>query len=207
VSRIVLVHGLAGSSRWWRPLLPHLEGHDVRAVDLPRGGVARAVDWLTAVLETEGPATLVGHSMGGLVAAEVAAEHPQLVERLVLVSPAGAELGSSRLHHVLPLVQTVVRTRPRVLANLAWDATRTGPIALWRSTGEVVRATVGHLRTVQAPTLVVWGNRDALIPPARADAYMAAIPGARLVVLPHAGHVPMAEAPVELADAINAFLG
>ena len=206
MSRLVLVHGLAGSSRWWRPLLPYLEGHEVRAVDLPRGTIADAAGWLASTLEEAGPSTLVGHSMGGLVAAEVAAARPELVERLVLVAPAGAELGSARRHHVLPLVQTVVRSRPRVLFNLALDAARVGPLALWRSTGEVVRATVGHLGAVRAPTLVVWGNRDALIPPVRADAYISAIPGARLVVLPHAGHAPMAEAPAELAEAINRFL-
>src|SRR4051794_34628475 len=89
---LALVHGLSGSSRWWRPVLPLLGGRDVRVIELPRFDrgfrLAATAEWLAASLEPE--TDLVGHSLGGLVAATVAAERPDLVRRLVLVAPVGA---------------------------------------------------------------------------------------------------------------------
>ena len=210
MTRVVLVHGLSGSSRWWRPVAAALEpDHEVHVVDLPRrASLAEATDWLASWLETHtGPAALAGHSMGGLLAASVAATRPQLVEKLVLVAPAGADQPSTRRAHVLPLVRAVARTRPRVLAHLARDAMLTGPLTLWRWSGEVAAATVDELGSIEAPTLVVWGERDRLLPTERADLFGAAIPNARVVVLPRAGHVPMLEAPEALSGTLREFLG
>ena len=61
-------------------------------------------------------------------------------------------------------------------------------------------------RAIQAPTLLVWGDRDTIVPFAVADEWRRAIPQARLVVLPGAGHVPMVERPVAFIHALREFL-
>lgn len=209
MSKVVLVHGLAGSPRWWAPVARRLEpAHEVHAVDVPRlPALSDAGEWLAGWIEGEaGRAALVGHSRGGLLAARVAAVRPDLVEKLVLVSPAGGDVPSTRRAHVLPLVRAVVRTRPGVLGHLARDAVRAGPLTLWRASGDAVRATFEELGPIETPTLVVWGQRDPLLPAERAELFRAAIGGAEVVVLPRAAHVPQLEAPDELAEALLRFL-
>jgi pimeloyl-ACP methyl ester carboxylesterase len=65
---------------------------------------------------------------------------------------------------------------------------------------------VGDLAGIEAPTLVVWGEQDRLLPAERAELFASAIPGATVVVLPGAAHVPMFEAPGALSEALVAFL-
>ena len=62
-----------------------------------------------------------------------------------------------------------------------------------------------ELASVEAPTLLVWGARDRLVPPSVAGRWLDALPRARLVVIPDAAHVPMVEAPEALRAAIVAF--
>lgn len=207
---VLLVHGLAGSSRWWRRVVAELEpGYDVRLVDLPRLDPAGTASWLGEWIAEAGleRVSLVGHSRGGLVAARLAAERPDLVRRLVLVAPAGVRPHASALAYALPLARTVVRSSPRFLAVLVRDAARAGPRTLWRAAQELLADDVrDDLHRIEAPMLLVWGERDRLVPPALAEVYRAQIPTARLLVLPRTGHVPMWERPRELAAAISAFL-
>jgi pimeloyl-ACP methyl ester carboxylesterase len=64
----------------------------------------------------------------------------------------------------------------------------------------------GRLHRVRAPTLVVWGERDGLIPQAQGERYIELIAGARLEVMPGCGHLPVFEQPAELARIAIAFL-
>ena len=66
---------------------------------------------------------------------------------------------------------------------------------------------VAHVTGVVAPTLVLWGGRDALLPPALAQRFVADIPGARLQVFDALGHVPQEEDPASTVAAVRAFLG
>src|SRR5262249_34622707 len=88
---LVLVHGLAGSWRWWSPLFDALtERHRVHVLDLPRprhtSGLVEMSVWLSRWLDAAGldRADIVGHSLGGLLAAELAARQPARVGRLAL---------------------------------------------------------------------------------------------------------------------------
>ena len=203
---VILLHGLAGSGSWWKRVVPALEpDHEVRIVDLPRRLVLEdATEWLAEQLES--PSYLVGHSMGGLIAARLAAERPELVDRLALIAPAGASPGT-RIAHVAPLLRTVRRSSPHFLALLARDAVLAGPRRLWRAAGEVLEADLrAHLEDITAPTLVVWGGRDRLLPPALGEVFRAEIRDATLVVLEHAGHVPMFDAADELSRELADFL-
>jgi pimeloyl-ACP methyl ester carboxylesterase len=196
---VVLVHGLAGSHRWWRHVRPR--GAAVRSVDLPRGlAPGDAPGWLAESLD--GPAVLVGHSLGGLTAARLAAERPELVDALVLVAPVGVP--RSLPGYVTGLLRTMRETSPSLLAVVAADALRTGLPSLargaWFATHTPFAGAIG------APTLLVWGERDRLVPPELAARWHEAIPQARLELVPGAGHVPMLEAPSRFGELLQQFL-
>lgn len=212
---LVLVHGLAGSWRWWRPVLPALAArHEVQLVDLPRAarltrGSGDAVAWLAAWLGAAGigPAAVLGHSLGGLAAARLAAHRPELVARLVLAAPVGVPSGRRLAGHALPLAVSLARTAPALAPTLARDALRTGPASLLRGALQATRSDLrSELSAIRAPTLLVWGERDALLPPALGDVWQEALADVRLVRLPGASHVPMWEAPDAFTAVVADFL-
>ncbi len=205
---IIFVHGLSASSRWWRGVLPLLAEREARLVDLPRFGrsfpPAGATAWLAATIKPSAPVVLVGHSLGGLVCANLAAERPELVRALVLVAPVGGSPGRSSLGYATGLARTFFAARPSLLLAMTADALRTGPGALLHGAHFVRRTTFeGH---VDAPTLLIWGARDRLVPPDAAVDWQRAIPGARLTVIDEAGHVPMVETPSAFAERLLEFL-
>jgi pimeloyl-ACP methyl ester carboxylesterase len=128
---IVLIHGLSGSSRWWaRTIEPLAERFRVHVVDLigfgaSRGGLHFVLDqpasylagWMKEIgIERAG---MVGHSMGGYIAAELAADHPEQVERLVLVDAAALPFSQSIVQHGVSLIRALRHMRPsfRLLRN------------------------------------------------------------------------------------------
>jgi len=207
---LVFVHGLSASWRWWRGVLPHLEGHEAHVVDVPRrlapGDAARWLGhWMDAARLV--PADVVGHSLGGLVAAELGVQRPGAVRRLVLVAPAGVPTGRGLSGHVLPLLATMRDAPLPLLVHAIRDGLRAGPVSLLRGGLYAIRRDIrDDLAAVRVPTLLVWGERDPLVPPHVAEEWTRALPDVRLVVLPSAGHVPMFDAPVELAEHIREFL-
>jgi pimeloyl-ACP methyl ester carboxylesterase len=223
---VVLVHGLSGSGRWWgrtvpaladryRVYVPDLPGFGAMAGGGPRGRfvLAEAPDWLLAWMEAVGlrSAHVVGHSMGGYVALRLAAGAPKAVRRLVLVAPAGVRRGRRRdplLAQALPLAAALRRVGPRFLPLLIRDALRAGPATLWRAAWALLAADARpYLPAVDAPTLLIWGAQDALVPPAVGHLLRAEIGGARLLLLEGVGHVPMYERPPAFNAALLAFLG
>jgi pimeloyl-ACP methyl ester carboxylesterase len=199
---LVFVHGLSASSRWWRPVLRELRGRGVHLVDLPRIP-GRSEQHLVDELEPRAPVTLVGHSLGGLVAARVAAARPDLVRALVLVSPAGAP-GRPLHAYAAGLARTLAGAPPAVLAAVTRDALRTGPLGL--AAGAVFALRAQPAATVDVPTLLVWGGRDALLPPELAATWQARLPHARLALIPDAGHAPMLETPSAFARLLAEFV-
>lgn len=216
---VVLVHGLSGSTRWWRPVLPRLADHyRVYLLDLPGfGAMARrerfslstAASWLSAWLETVGleQTHLIGHSMGGYVSIMVAATAPRSVQNLVLVDAAGVPVGRSLAGYVLPLTRATRYMSPGFIPVLASDALRAGPLTLLRAARALVREDVRrHLASIIAPTLIIWGGRDTLVPLSAGELLRREIPDSRLVVLEGAGHVPMYDRPDEFSRVVLCFL-
>lgn len=210
---VVLVHGLAGSRRWWSPLVPALAAHrSVFALDLPRPARSTPPSgwstWLAHWLDVAGLewADLVGHSLGGIVAAEFAATYPKRVRRLVLVAPAGIPCGRGVVGRTLPLAGALAGLGVW-LPMVVGDAVRAGPVAVLRATSFVwTRDLREELSGVQASTLLLWGDRDRLVPARVADEWHSILPASRIVYVA-CGHVPMLEAPDEVAAEILAFLG
>ena len=217
---IVLVHGLAGSTRWWSRNLAALAArHRVYLVDLPGFGalrrqaggfaLAEAAAWLLAWMEAVNlrQAHLVGHSMGGYIAIRLAVAHPQVVRRLILVAAAGVPSGRSLVRHLIPLARALRHARPGFLPVLAYDALRAGAPTLWRASRQLLAQDVRErLASIAAPTLLVWGENDALIHPALGHVLREEIPDSRLVILPGAGHVPMFDRPAEFNAVMLRFL-
>jgi pimeloyl-ACP methyl ester carboxylesterase len=110
------------------------------------------------------------------------------------------------LGRTLPLLEELYDVRTR-LPTIVGDAVRTGPVSLVHGAVYIwerdIRAELG---TVRAPTLLVWGDRDRLVPAHVAEEWQRLLPRSRLVWLP-CGHVPMWEAPRELAICVLGFLG
>jgi pimeloyl-ACP methyl ester carboxylesterase len=210
-------------------------GESDRPADLSIDDLPRAVTGLMDRLGLE-RATLVGNSMGGATAALVAATSPERVDALVLIDAAGfnlepeAQPASVRLAtswaapalELLPGKRLVVEhslrqvfhddrlvTEERVAEYLA-PALRPGTFAGLRSLGASLDAqpdvVTRALPGVRAPTLVIWGDDDRWIPPAHADRFAAAIPGARAVRVASCGHVPEEEQPAEVARLVLELL-
>jgi pimeloyl-ACP methyl ester carboxylesterase len=249
---VVLVHGLGGRWSNWLENIPALaRERRVVALDLPGfgdsgmpaeeisvSGYARVVDGLCEQLGL-GPVVVVGNSMGGFVAAELAVAFPERVERLVLVDAAGMVPGAGQRRRSVAVLELTgflgarlaasyrsVAARPRLRrlalgmvahrperlsADLVLEGLLTPISPAYR---QALHATLGYLswdwaerlRTVRAPTLVVWGDRDALIPVGHGEEYARRIAGARSLVLADTGHIPMVERPRSFNRALLEFL-
>jgi pimeloyl-ACP methyl ester carboxylesterase len=174
------------------------------------------------------PVDLVGHDLGGMLAAEVAIISPYLVRRLALIDAYGLWLEENEIPDVF--VQT-----PQALAELLWanpegEAASQAAAAPEAAGGEVDpaaqalnahqnraiaarflwavpdRGLAKRLPYLQTPTLLIWGERDRLIPPAYARAFESRIRNARVEIIPDAGHLPMLEQPQAFDAAVEAFL-
>jgi pimeloyl-ACP methyl ester carboxylesterase len=215
----LLVHGLAGSTRWWEPVVPLLAPHlRLHLVDLPGFGSARRrrfvlgdvpsfLRTLAEHLGLERP-HLVGHSLGGAICARFAALWPDALERLVLVAPAGLVERRRVGQYALPLGLAARHLRPAFLSVVMRDSLRAGALTLYRAARQLLAddALAGQLWSIRTPTLLVWGDRDALVPPILARRYLDALPHARLALIPGAGHVPMADRPEAFSRAVLDFL-
>jgi pimeloyl-ACP methyl ester carboxylesterase len=155
---------------------------------------------------------LVGHSFGGMVAAELAATFPDRVRKLVLIDALGLWRDDAPVadHVMTPPEKQVALfyadpSKPEVAASLALpeDAEQRITTVVERfsalaSTSHFVwpipeRGLAKRLRRIKAETLVVWGRQDALVPPVYAGEFAERIPNARILWVDGAGHVPQVE--------------
>lgn len=194
---------------------------------------ARTMALMQALLDQRGIARahIIGHSIGGRMAWTFAAQHPQRVGRLVLLAPDGFAVPGTAYGQTpeVPAAMGLMRyvlPRPLLRMNLApayanpevlSDAMTTQYHDLMRAPGSrqallsrlqqtVLVDPVPLLRRIQAPTLLLWGDKDAFIPVANAADYLRALPNATLVTLPGVGHVPQEEAVLEGLAAVRNFL-
>jgi pimeloyl-ACP methyl ester carboxylesterase len=169
---------------------------------------------------------IIGHSFGGMVAAELAATNPARVSKLVLISPIGLWLDEA------PIPNWMVITPATDLAKyLFYDPS--GPVAqqvlgLPEDPAQLVEAQLHvhwsmactgkfvwplpdkglkkRIHRIAAPTLLVWGREDRLVPPVYAQEFAQRIPSARVELVDQAGHVPQLEQQAQVLHSIQEFL-
>lgn len=215
---LVLLHGLSGSRRWWRSNMTALEAvRRVYVVELVGYGSARhqrslgvraaarlLAQWMDA-LDLRG-ADLIGHSMGGQIALWLTVLRPERVRRLVLACASGL-LRKKWWQVALKLPGAMRRGNLRFVPTILADGVRAGLPNLLRSSRDLLREDISELLPqVAAPTLVIWGERDVLVPPALGRMLAQSIAGASFVSLPRAGHVVMVDAPAEFNRLVVDFL-
>lgn len=216
---LILIHGLSGSVRWWQRNIPELSRYfRIYALDLLRyEPEARRLDfafekaadhlreWMDAVDLPS--AHIIGHSMGGAIAAQLAADTPGRVNKLVLVN-AAALFPSSRIRlSPAHLVRKAPRFPVTLVPVLLQDAWRAGPRLLWSATRDLLSSDLRpKLPLVMSETLVIWGNHDGILPLSLGQELVTLLPRGRLLVLPNAGHNPMWERPLEFNRAVSNFL-
>lgn len=218
-SPLVLVHGLAISSRYFVPLLHACAGAGIPAVapDLPgigatprRGGTGD-VAGMTRVLARWigargfGPVPALGNSLGAQVAVELAAVRPDLVPALVLVGPTvdpGRRSGTGQLG---ALLRDVPREHPSLPPAVVAETLHTDPRLLRdRSRSALAHPVADRLAAAGARTLVIRGTDDPLVSPAWAR-HLAELSAGELVTVP-GGHAVHHARPGLVLRATDAFL-
>lgn len=235
---LVLLHPIGVDRSWWDEYLESwASSHDVTAIDMRGHGDSSAVTSaitladhaadVAVVLQKEGVegATLIGVSMGGMVAQRVAIQFPERVGALVLCATAGgfpddvrprirARGDTSRqgaMSEVIddtiarwfttdtPRPDLVAKCRARLAADdwFSWSAN-------WEAISRLDN--LAELRAVPVPALVVAGDADASIPPAVSQKIADALPAGRFVTIPGAAHFGAFDKREAFAPVIDSFL-
>jgi pimeloyl-ACP methyl ester carboxylesterase len=216
---LLMVHGYNGSCDYWFPRT--LSGLAVErrviAFDLPGNGWSG--DWERYSLEAYAgfvpdfmdalgieQADLLGHSMGGFVAMAAAAGKPGRFRKLVLVDSAGARRLRLGVLHSLRMLGDPSVWQVRMYPTFARVALKGRAVAEGLHILRAGRIANAGFQRLALPTLVIWGERDRLIPPEHGAHIAQNILGATHVVISGAGHMPFYEKPREFLDHVLTFL-
>jgi len=238
---ILFIHGLGSSADRWLGIPSALSAnfHTV-ALDLPGFGESdkpvtmdytiknfkeTIVDFMNQVAINDGQTSIVGHSLGGYIAAEVAIEN--LVERLVLIDSSGMlKKPTPLLEDYLKVAINPTKDKVRkVFEKMVADPTRI-PSKLvegfivrinlpnakyaFKSTLENSANTqigLGRLKLIEdIPTLILWGSEDKVIPPEHSRLFKEGIANSHIEIISDAGHAPFAEKPDQVCEILRNFL-
>jgi len=217
--KLVFLHGAGGHTGWMAFLDELATRFDVFAPEHPGFGQSDDPPWLDAVADLAffhldllkalglDHVHLMGTSLGGWVAAEMAVRNTARLASLTLIGAVGITADGEPIPDIFRMpdaenLQRFYADPGRAERRLA-DLARADMSAVAKNRATVTRLAYRPrfhnpdlpkwLHRVDVPTLLVWGAEDGLVPPEFGEAYRALIPGARLVVLPHAGHAPFDE--------------
>jgi pimeloyl-ACP methyl ester carboxylesterase len=233
---VILLHGLGAVKEIWGNNLGAFSGkYHVYAIDQIGFGqsdkphldyrVATFTDFLYGFMQSQhlNKATLVGNSLGGWIALDFTLQHPEMVDKVVLVNAAGMPFQGSVNVNLNPASLAATR---KMLESLFYDKKMVTDAFvqtvftnhLRNNDGYTIDRTLqgfsvenqfldeAKLASVHAPTLVVWGREDELLPLASGEKFRDHIPGAKMVVFDKCGHVPQIENPMNFNRVVLDFL-
>ena len=230
---LLFLHGADGLTEWPEILDELAQTHDVIAPDLPGFGASEAPPFVDDISDVAyllmdmleqmdlGGVRVVGHSLGGWAALEMAVRSCARIRSLTLIAPAGIHVKGSpkadiymidpdeqaRIAYADPELGAQAAARAMVSkhqnqailnriasARLGWNPRLYNPrLERW-------------LHRVVAPTMIIWGDTDRIIPPIYADAFAGFMPGARVVKIENAGHLPHVEQRQQVGAILQDFL-
>jgi pimeloyl-ACP methyl ester carboxylesterase len=231
---LLFLHGAGGAGTWLPYMDALAESYDVIAPEHPGFGASDTPEWLDSVGDLAyfyldfirhfglDGVHLVGHSLGGWIAMELAVRDCHALSSLTLVAPLGIRVnGVKRVDIFLLMPDELIRClfhdekhiavalarqptpdeidmqikNAATLARLAWEPRLFNPqLPKW-------------MHRICVPTLILWGAQDRLVPPAYGPALAALIPGARLQTIGNCGHLPNIEQPEAFVSRLKAFIG
>ncbi len=237
---IVFIHGAANDHSVWTLQARYFAHHGFNALaaDLPGHGrsfaeaktsVSAYADWIVNLLDNGAiaKAALVGHSMGSLVALDIASRYPARVSQLALlgtslpmpVADALLDAARNRPNEAIEMLNvwshapqmrmgtsSLPGTSLTMAARRLLQQARPGVLANDLAACQGFAMDEAALKNITAPTLVIAGARDMMTPAKAGAAVAKAINGARMATLADAGHSMMAEAPGSIVDELAAFL-
>ena len=235
---LLILHDEMGQPGWLQIHEELSKNYSVIAPSLPGFGVTDRLDWvmnvrdiatwtLWALDELElSNLNLLGFSLGGWLAAEMATQNPQIFKKMALAAPAGIlpptgeildmflvvskEFITAGVHdpEAAPGFEAVCPDEPAAELVEMWETAREEACRLtWRPYmhDRSLPHRLGRLKNL--PTLIAWGRNDEVVPPSAGEVYNASIAGSRLVTLENCGHRLDVEKPAELVGALREFFG
>ncbi len=234
---LLYLHGAVGQ-KGWAPFLDALaQNFTVYAPYMPGYSKSNGLEKLDDVIDLAlyqldlldalgvSKTHLVGHFLGGMIAAEIAALSPSYVDKLVLAAPAGTWRDSDPVADLLAMTDSELqdnlwssasssmslspadfeatsRLKASLAADRMQDLTAAGKF-LWPIPDRGLKR---RAYRIKSPTLVLWGENDRIIPPVYADDFTALVSGSQVSVIPNAGHLLMIERAEVFSAAVADFL-
>lgn len=230
---LLYLHGTDSLTHWPEILDDLAKSYDVIAPDHPGFGGTAVPDWMDDVSDLAyhyldmlaalnlDKVHVVGHSLGGWIGLEMAVRSQERIADLVLISSAGIHVKGHQKADIFMI-------DPDEQARMAYADAQIGEKAAAQAneqkyedvaiTDRIASARFGWnprfynprlerwLHRIKCPTLIVWGDEDRIFDPAHAKALNEAIPGSRLAMIPHCGHLPHIEKRAETLAAMDAFI-
>jgi pimeloyl-ACP methyl ester carboxylesterase len=244
---ILLIHGMFGDHLDWEPVLvPLAKDHRVIAIDLPGFGESskphtdysvqfftRSIDGVLSQLKVK-KVTVAGNSFGGIIAMEYALEHPERVEKLVLIDSGGLHhftedqekasldrFSEANLKLLTPQINEMMfgplfvngpsTERTRYIAKQDAKLSRSDFPAYTYAIHNSIKLALdtdlqGRLKDIGAPTLLINGEKDYVVQPAWVREASTRFKNAKLVMLPDCGHVPQLECAPQVIEELKKFI-
>lgn len=231
---LLFLHGTSGASRWL-PFMEKLsETHEVIVPEHPGFGASDSPEWLDNISDLAffyldvfdhlglEKVNLVGTSIGGWLAAEIAIRNATKLSSLTVVAPAGIRVKGVRKGDVFmwnpeETARNLFYDQAFAEAMLAVPQTREGMEILLKN--RLTSAKLAWeprflnpnlhkwLHRISAPTLIVWGDDDKAMPVGYAPAWRDLIPNSRLEIIENCGHLPQIEKADHFVELVNGFIG